>query len=61
MAYSYSGPLGLSVNGFAAFLSGAASYFIPVSVGGVVAEPFLISELNSSGKLIIFLETYGSF
>jgi len=61
MAYSYSGPIGLSVNGFAALLSGAASYFTPVSVGGVVAEPFLISELNSSGKLHIFLETYGSF
>jgi len=61
MYLSYSGPIGLSVNGVAAFLSGAASYFIPISPTGVVAEPAFLNELDSSGKLHVFLEAYGSF
>lgn len=61
MYLSYSGPIGLSVNGLAAFLSGAASYFIPTSPTGVIADPAFLNELDSMDRLYVFLEAYGSF
>jgi len=60
MDYAYGGPLGSSVNGFAAFLSGAVSYFMPISLTGVVVEPAFINELCRLDKITAFLETYGS-
>ena len=60
MAYAYSGSIGSSVNGFAAFLSGAASYFIPISLSGIIAESTFINKLNILNQLDIFVETYGS-
>ena len=60
MAYAYSGPIGASVNGFAAFLSGAASYFIPISLSDIIAESTFINKLNTLNQLEVFIETYGS-
>lgn len=60
MAYVYSGPIGSSVNGFAAFLSGAASYFIPISLSGIIAESTFINKLNNLNQIDVFVETYGS-
>ncbi|MCK4953557.1 hypothetical protein KAS14_07215 [Candidatus Bathyarchaeota archaeon] len=60
MAYAYSGLIGSSVNGFAAFLSGAASYFIPISLSGIIAESTFINKLNNLNPLGVFVEAYGS-
>lgn len=60
MSYVYTGPIGSSVNGFAAFLSGAVAYFAPVALQSVAVGPVFLNELDSFGGIDVFLQTYGS-
>lgn len=60
MSYVYTGPIGSSVDGFAAFLSGAIAYFAPVALQSVVVGPVFLDNLGSFGEIEAFLQTYGS-
>jgi len=60
MSYVYTGPIGSSVNGFAAFISSAAAYFAPVTLQSVVVGPVFFNNISSLGGIEVFLQTYGS-
>lgn len=60
MSYIYGGPVSSVLNGVAAFLSVASSYFAPATRPSVLVGPSFIRRLISRGRFDTFLETYGS-
>ena len=60
MSYIYGGPVSSVLNGVAAFLSVASSYFAPATRPSVLVGPSFIKRLISRDRFDTFLETYGS-
>ena len=60
MSYTYSGPISSLLNGVAALLSVASSYFAPATRPSVLVGPSFVRRLISTGRFSTFLETYGA-